>query len=472
MELDTLRDELEQQRRQSSEKLARLQKEVDAAKTSRDGEVASLVAQETSEKEIAVRKLQEAEDRMELMQRKLRELEDGTMMKANEAMVSLKRAASLEEQLAGTRDELQDLRRLYQDLQDEKGGGDEMVSALKQTSLELTRQIQEMEASNKRHVERCLEAEATTERAKQERSGVQARLEEVEASMRTSQAESDAAMAKLIAEAGEAQEASADEISSLRQQLATLQAEKASSQAEFESAIRRAAELEEENAKVCEEKDIVARKHADQAQQHKLNERKNVKTIKELKLQMSRMKKDTDALTQTKASLEEEVAEKEKQLDEITPLGGGSRLRSATVGSEGCGSLRGSMEYAPVGEASAEPASASEPNSLEEVNARLGMQLQEVLVELEKKETMLQEYLKKQPTGGQTTLEMDMMRERQEEAEKATGLRALFRPRQEMVEKEVYVKLKGVLEETLLENIRLKGDLDTMGREVAALKGD
>ena len=98
--------------------------------------------------------------------------------------------------------------------------------------------------------------------------------------------------------------------------------------------------------------------------------------------------------------------------------------------------------------------------------------LQEVLVELEKKETMLQEYLKKQPTGGQTTLEMDMMRERQEEAEKATGLRALFRPRQEMVEKEVYVKLKGVLEETLLENIRLKGDLDTMGREVAALKGD
>ena len=142
MELDTLRDELEQQRRQSSEKLARLQKEVDAAKTSRDGEVASLVAQETSEKEIAVRKLQEAEDRMELMQRKLRELEDGTMMKANEAMVSLKRAASLEEQLAGTRDELQDLRRLYQDLQDEKGGGDEMVSALKQTSLELTRQIQ------------------------------------------------------------------------------------------------------------------------------------------------------------------------------------------------------------------------------------------------------------------------------------------------------------------------------------------
>jgi len=280
-------------------------------------------------------------------------------------------------------------------------------------------------------------------------------------------------MAKMIADMLSSQEQGVTEIRSLRQQLATIQAEQASNKAEFESAISRAVELEEENAKVMEEKDIVARKHADQAQQHKLNERKNVKTIKELKMQMTRMKKDTDALAQTKTALEEEVAEKEKQLDEITPLGGGSRARSATVGSDYGGSLSGSLEYAPVGEDGAGPASAPQPGSLEDVNARLGMQLQEVLSELEKKETMLQEYLKKQPTGGQTTLEMDLMREQQVETEKgvAGGFRSLFQTKQEVIAKEVYIKLKGVLEEALLENIRLKGDLDTMGREVATLKG-
>ena len=44
MEMDALREELEQQRQQSSEKVARLQKEVDLAKHARDGELASIIS--------------------------------------------------------------------------------------------------------------------------------------------------------------------------------------------------------------------------------------------------------------------------------------------------------------------------------------------------------------------------------------------------------------------------------------------
>jgi hypothetical protein len=44
MELETMREELEQQRQQSSEKVARLQKEVDLVKQQKDGEVAGIVA--------------------------------------------------------------------------------------------------------------------------------------------------------------------------------------------------------------------------------------------------------------------------------------------------------------------------------------------------------------------------------------------------------------------------------------------
>ena len=93
-------------------------------------------------------------------------------------------------------------------------------------------------------------------------------------------------------------------------------------------------------------------------------------------------------------------------------------------------------------------------------------------MELDKKETMLQEYMRKMPTGGQTTLEMDLLKEQQEarEATETSGFRALFKSRKDMIEPEVHSKLKHVLEETLLENIRLKGDLDTMGLEVEKLR--
>ena len=42
MEIDDYKDQLEQQRQQSIEKVARLQKEVDLAKHARDGEVSSI----------------------------------------------------------------------------------------------------------------------------------------------------------------------------------------------------------------------------------------------------------------------------------------------------------------------------------------------------------------------------------------------------------------------------------------------
>ena len=65
---------------------------------------------------------------------------------------------------------------------------------------------------------------------------------------------------------------------------------------------------------------------------------------------------------------------------------------------------------------------------------------------------------------------MGVMQEEQKAKAKETGFRALFRSRKDMIEPEVYDKLKEVLEETLLENIRLKGDLDTMGMDVEKLR--
>ena len=161
--------------------------------------------------------------------------------------------------------------------------------------------------------------------------------------------------------------------------------------------------MEEENERVRDAKDIIETKHKDQAQQHKLNERKNVKNIKELKQQISRMKKETEAIAQEKVTLESDL-ETANNLRESAEAQG-HRPRSQTAGS------MGSQEYAAVGvESLSACQEEATPGSLEDINARMAMQLSETLLELDKKETMLQEYMRKMPTGGQTTLEMDLLK--------------------------------------------------------------
>ena len=90
-------------------------------------------------------------------------------------------------------------------------------------------------------------------------------------------------------------------------------------------------------------------------------------------------------------------------------------------------------------------------------------------MELDRKEIMLQEYMRtgKQMAMGQSSIEMDSVREVQK-SKKQTGWFGVSS--KDVIGLDVHLKLKEVLEEALLENIRLKTDLGTMGEEVEKLR--
>jgi len=169
--------------------------------------------------------------------------------------------------------------------------------------------------------------------------------------------------------------------------------------------------------------------------------------IKELKAQLVKQ-------MEVSANLEEEAAEAAEQCNSG---GGANRSRSHTVGGS---------SNAPT------PTSSGGANlddkSLSDLNFSLGTQLEEVNAELEKKEEMLKHYMQNANTKGLTSAAMDAANQK-EDVKCNAGLWGMFVGAKDTVDGEVHRKLKEVLEETLLENIRLKEDVDAMGSEVARL---
>jgi len=378
----------------------------------------------------------------------LTEAEDSTMMKSNEAMMSQKRVLSLEGQLQGTEEELHTLRQKYEELSAEKGGGDEMVSALHTTNLKLSAQIEQLDISQHKFAQ-------TIQKLDEELATAHGKVAELENQVITfehTSAERQADNEKVITSLKEEHKIQFDdqatEVSRLQKELTQVTAEQMARQAEQEAAVVRATELQLQNDKITEENVVFMQKYHDQEQQHKLNERKNMKNIKELKLEISRMKREVTSLN-----------EKLEQAEAVGADRHGLHQPLKSTNDDNCPEKLSSDDLGNV-----QADLNAEHGSLEDVNARLAIQLSEALMELERKETMLQEYLCNQPTGRQTTMEMDMLKEEQE-IKRNSSFGRLFGSK-EMVDIEVHSQLKAVLEETLLENIRLKSDLETMGEEV------
>jgi hypothetical protein len=105
-------------------------------------------------------------------------------------------------------------------------------------------------------------------------------------------------------------------------------------------------------------------KYDDQEQQHKLNERKNVKTIKELKLEMSRMKKEIATLTEKTGKMKDV---------EASSVSGSAAASISTK--DDC-----NPNYEPQAEFSYENLEALIHQ--QEINAKLAFQLSEVWITL------------------------------------------------------------------------------------------
>ena len=146
------------------------------------------------------------------------ELEDSTMMKANEAMMSTRRAESLEGQLKGTLDELHTLRRLHENLEAEKGGGDELAQALRATSHELTSRCEDLELTTQAHAEtkKILEQELVAAQATMKEQ--EEKVEKYGTELQGKQAECDKAIAAFKSEHKEETQRRETETSKLRQE--------------------------------------------------------------------------------------------------------------------------------------------------------------------------------------------------------------------------------------------------------------
>eukprot|EP00656_Telonema_subtile_P013200 TRINITY_DN16692_c0_g1_i1.p1 TRINITY_DN16692_c0_g1~~TRINITY_DN16692_c0_g1_i1.p1 ORF type:complete len:465 (-),score=198.85 TRINITY_DN16692_c0_g1_i1:146-1540(-) len=453
MQLEGVQQELAQQQQQAAEQISSLNKRLESKEQAHSSAVEIAVKQEREAFEAANVMHTKAEKELMLLRVKVAELEDTMMAKAEEGMTAMSSIDNLEASIKAANHTVNvtkaELAMRVKELQTSV----ETVGSLRTAKLGLEEKVNQLEQQL---------TFITQER--DELASQKLELSEAEKDVSDQLKESDESHLMQIRQLNQKIEGLREELSAKEQQRASavvlreqLQEELDSEHRAVQESFAQMEELRGQNGQLEARVAAFDKQLEDQHTQHKLNEKKNLKSIRELKSEL------------LKAVEQKKVVEAEYRAHlEAAPEVPEPRQRSSTVDSG---------MSAPVQSLGSELQFQTEiPDSLADVNFRLETQLEEAQEELRRKEEMLQHYLKTAPAKGLTSMESDlvmMQTEMQHEEIKcsAGGLWGMFggAPKTPMVSGEVHGKLKLVLEETLLENIRLKEDVDAMGEEVARL---
>jgi len=446
MQLQSIQQELAQQQQQAADKISSLNKKLEASEHKIKAEVDTALKQERETYDAAQGAYSKAERELTVLRSKLAELEDSTMVKTQEAMSAVTQIEELEERLKQTKHgsdlakgelaiKLTDIDKMKSSLVELKDTKLALEESLNVTEQKLTFVTQERD-----------QMETTISQLKEFGSNVTGQVEEFEEREKELNIAHKQRVDELILQLTDAQKAS----SAAMQERDQVAAESSEKEAVFEDQATRFADLENSNKMLEVEVDGFDAKAIEQEAQHKLNEKKNLKMIRELKAQLVKQ-------MEVSSKLEEEAAEQSIRTDE-SHANLSNRSRSHTVDTPG---------------SSGGVALAVDDVSLSDLNFSLGTQLEEAKAEIQRKEEMLQHYLRNLDTKGLTSMESDVVASQHEDVKCSSGgLWGMFVGVKDTVDGEVHRKLKEVLEETLLENIRLKNDVDAMGSEVARLASE
>jgi hypothetical protein len=179
------------------------------------------------------------------------ELEDSMMIKVNESTLAQKRVTSLEGKMAGTQQEIVALRHKYLELEEQRGTGDKLAAAMHSQELKkLEAEILVMKektastAGQAMKIEQaCMQREMECDRSLQRMTESHGLAMEMEKQ----------AFVQLVAKLK-------GDISQLQKELAHLKGDQMERQALYDSALARATELEDDNARIMDEKQAIIHK--------------------------------------------------------------------------------------------------------------------------------------------------------------------------------------------------------------------
>jgi len=443
MQLESVQQELAQQQQQAADKISSLNKKVEAGDQDIKLAVDSALKQERDTFDATQVAYSKAERELTMLRTKVAELEDSTMVKTQEAMSAQEEIEDLKENLKVTKHSSDlakgELTIKLTDMDKLKNN----ITELKELKLGLEKSLNETEQKLTFITQERDTMEAEVSQLKEFGSNVNGQVEEFKEREKELNLSHKSELDNLNNELTAARKACSDAV----EEMDRVTQESIRKAAIFDDQSAKYTQMEAANKKLEAEVDGFDSKAINQDAQHKLNERKNLKMIKELKAQLVKQ-------MEVSANLEEEAAE---AADQSNTAGGANRSRSHTVGGS---------SNAPTPTSSG--AANLDDKSLSDLNFSLGTQLEEVNAELEKKEEMLKHYMQNANTKGLTSAAMDAANQK-EDVKCNAGLWGMFVGAKDTVDGEVHRKLKEVLEETLLENIRLKEDVDAMGSEVARL---
>eukprot|EP00658_Telonema_sp_P-2_P011707 TRINITY_DN14492_c0_g1_i4.p1 TRINITY_DN14492_c0_g1~~TRINITY_DN14492_c0_g1_i4.p1 ORF type:complete len:461 (-),score=176.08 TRINITY_DN14492_c0_g1_i4:103-1485(-) len=378
MQLESVKQELEQQQQQSADRISSLNKRLESKELAQNAAVETAIKQERDAFEAAQVLHEKAEKELVLLRQKVVELEDSTMVKAEESMSAMSRIEDLEEKVRVAIHSV-DLSKAE--------------LAMRDKELEQTRDSADALKSAKRLLEeRVNEVEQQLTFTSQDRD----RFSQEKKQLDDAEKESSGKLSELQKELGAARDLHRKEMEEVTGKLQAAEADARAAKEEVEAARENGveqlaacerlrgemAELESVNSGLCDRVDGFDKQLEDQASQHKLDQKKNVKAIRELKGELLKA-------VEQKKRVEAELC----AAMEATPPSGhqdGLRNRSSTVGNT-------SPTSRPQAEILLDPAPAT-PDSLNSQNFKLEIQLEEAQEELQRKEEMLEFYMKSAPT--------------------------------------------------------------------------
>eukprot|EP00658_Telonema_sp_P-2_P011708 TRINITY_DN14492_c0_g1_i6.p1 TRINITY_DN14492_c0_g1~~TRINITY_DN14492_c0_g1_i6.p1 ORF type:complete len:417 (-),score=152.67 TRINITY_DN14492_c0_g1_i6:96-1346(-) len=320
MQLESVKQELEQQQQQSADRISSLNKRLESKELAQNAAVETAIKQERDAFEAAQVLHEKAEKELVLLRQKVVELEDSTMVKAEESMSAMSRIEDLEEKVRVAIHSV-DLSKAE--------------LAMRDKELEQTRDSADALKSAKRLLEeRVNEVEQQLTFTSQDRD----RFSQEKKQLDDAEKESSGKLSELQKELGAARDLHRKEMEEVTGKLQAAEADARAAKEEVEAARENGveqlaacerlrgemAELESVNSGLCDRVDGFDKQLEDQASQHKLDQKKNVKAIRELKGELLKA-------VEQKKRVEAELC----AAMEATPPSGhqdGLRNRSSTVG--------------------------------------------------------------------------------------------------------------------------------------------